>query len=227
LFPDLPSERKLIPKNSFTFVRMSILHYFSKDEEKRAQFIFNLIAPAYSILDKGTFNDFKIMAELLNDHYPLKGKSVLDVGSGTGSWISALNQHGLSKAVGADFSEKMIRQARQKHPEIAFYHQHGENLNAFADNSFDVVTATFVLHGMKKDKRAKVLNEMKRIARHRVVIHDFYNNRQFIVRLLEFLERSDYVYFQKHFKTEIKSFFNQTEIIKGEKGNALYIGQSG
>ncbi|RLD87707.1 MAG: hypothetical protein DRJ09_09730 [Bacteroidetes bacterium] len=206
---------------------MGIANYFSKDEDKRTQFIFNLIAPAYSILDKGTFNDFKIMAELLDDHYSLKGKSVLDVGSGTGSWISALNQHGLSQAVGADFSEKMIRQARQKHPEIEFYHQHGENLSAFDDNSFDVVTATFVLHGMKKEKRARVLNEMKRVARHRVIIHDFYNNRQFIVQLLEFLERSDYVYFQKHFKEEIKSFFTKTEIIKGENGNALYMGYIG
>ena len=206
---------------------MGIANYFSKDEDKRTQFTFNLIAPAYSILDKGTFNDFKIMAELLDDHYPLKGKSVLDLGSGTGSWISALNQHGLSQAVGADFSEKMIRQARQKHPEIEFYHQHGENLSAFDDNSFDVVTATFVLHGMKKEKRARVLNEMKRVARHRVIIHDFYNNRQLIVQLLEFLERSDYVYFQKHFKEEIKSFFTKTEIIKGENGNALYMGYIG
>lgn len=203
---------------------MRIAHYFSNDEDKRAQFIFNLIAPAYSILDKGTYNDFNIMADLLNEHYPLKSKSVLDLGSGTGAWINALNQHELTKAVGVDFSEKMIHQANKKHPDITFIHQHGENLSAFDDNSFDVVTATFVLHGMKKEKRAKVLNEMKRVARHRVVIHDFYNNRQFVVQLLEFLERSDYVYFQKHFREEIKSFFSKTNIIKSKKGNALYMG---
>jgi len=204
---------------------MSILNYFSNDEDKRAQFIFNLIAPAYSILDKGTHQDFQNMATMLNQHYPLKGKTVLDVGSGTGAWISALGKHDLLKAVGADFSEKMIRQAKQKHPEIEFFHQHGENLTAFADNSFDIVTATFVLHGMKKEKRAKVLNEMKRIARSRVIIHDFYNNTHPVVQLLEFLERSDYRYFQKHFREEIKTFFPETEILKGDNGNALYIGK--
>jgi len=204
---------------------MSILHYFSKDEEKRAQFIFNLIAPAYGLLDKGTYKDFQDMAALFNQHIPLKGKSVLDLGSGTGAWISALNRYELSKAVGADFSEKMIRQAEKKHPEIKFIHQHGENLAAFKDNSFDIVTATFVLHGMKKDKRAKVISEMKRIAREHVVIHDFYNNAHPVVQLLEFLERSDYRYFQKHFRDEIKDFFTQTEILTADNGNALYIGK--
>ncbi len=211
--------------NSITFVRMSILHYFSKDEDKRALFVFNLIAPAYGILDKGTYKDFRDMAALFNEHIPLKGKAVLDLGSGTGAWISALNQYKLAKAVGADFSQKMIRQAEKKHPEIKFVHQHGENLNAFKDNSFDIVTATFVLHGMKKDKRAKVINEMKRIARQYVVIHDFYNNTHPVVQLLEFLERSDYRYFQKHFRNEIKNFFTETKIIPAENGNALYIGK--
>ena len=204
---------------------MNITNYFSKDEDKRAQFIFNLIAPAYGILDKGTYKDFKDMAALFNNRIPLKGKSVLDLGSGTGAWISALNKYELSKATGADFSKKMIRQAEKKHPEIKFVHQHGENLEAFADNSFDIVTATFVLHGMKKEKRAKVINEMKRIAGQWVVIHDFYSNHHPVVQLLEFLERSDYRYFQKHFRQEIKSFFPETEMLTDNNGNALYIGK--
>ncbi len=203
---------------------MGIQHYFSKDEDKRAQFIFNLIAPVYGLIDKGTVTDFRRMAALLNSRYPLKGKSVLDVGCGTGSWIASLNQWGLSQAVGADFSTKMVRQAKKKHPEIEFIQQEGENLSAFADNSFEMVTATFVLHGMKHHKRAKVLQEMKRVARERVVVHDFYENRQWVVRLLEYLERSDYAYFQKHFRDEIKMFFSTTEILTGENGNALYVG---
>ena len=203
---------------------MGLVHYFSNDEDKRARFIFNLIAPVYGLIDKASAGDFKAMADLLNSNFPLKGKSVLDVGSGTGSWIAALSEYGLSKAVGADFSQKMIKQARKKHPDIEFFHQHGADLNAFDDNSFDIVTATFVMHGMKKDKRATVLNEMKRVARQKVIIHDFYDNKDIAVQILEFLERSDYKYFQKHFRDEIKGFFPKTVIIKGENGNALYTG---
>ena len=207
-----------------TFDPMGLIYYFSKDEDKRAQFIFNLIAPVYGLIDKASADDFKTMAALLNSNFPLKGKSVLDLGTGTGSWIAALSEYGLSKAVGADFSLKMIEQARKKHPDIEFIHQHGADLNAFKDNSFDIVTATFVMHGMKKEKRAGVLNEMKRVAREKVIIHDFYDNRSVAVQILEFLERSDYKYFQKNFREEIKGFFSKTEIIKGENGNAFYVG---
>jgi ubiquinone/menaquinone biosynthesis C-methylase UbiE len=203
---------------------MGIQHYFLNDEDKRAKFIFNLIAPVYHLIDKGTEKDFEMMAELLNRHYPLAGKSVLDVGCGTGSWISALSKYDLKYAAGADFSEKMITVAKKRVKGIDCFVQNGQNLDMFDDNSFDVVTATFVLHGMKKDKRAIVLKEMKRVAKEIVVIHDFYDNRQFAVQLLEFLERSDFKNFQKNFKNEIPLFFDEYEIIKGENDNALYVG---
>ncbi len=186
---------------------MNKTNYFSKDEDKQAQFAFNLIAPAYDVLDKDTYKYFKDMATLFNSHTPLKDKAVLDLCRGTRAWKSALNQYKLLKAVGADFSKKMIRQAEKKHPEIKFVHQHGENLEAFANNSLDIVTATFVLHGMKKEKRTKVINEMKRIAGKWVVIHDFYSNRHPFVQLPEFLKRSDYRYFQKHFAKILSRFF--------------------
>jgi ubiquinone/menaquinone biosynthesis C-methylase UbiE len=203
---------------------MGLLHYFSKNEDKRALFIFNLIAPVYYLIDRGTKNNYLKMAALLNRHTPLKGKTILDVGCGTGSWIGTLRTFGLEKAVGADFSEKMLIQARKNHPNLEFIHQHGENLSAFADKSFDIVTATFVLHGMKSDKRARLLTEMKRVAKEAVVIHDFYKKSPLVTDLLEWLERSDYIHFKKHFKTEMETFFPNVKILEGEKGNVLYVG---
>lgn len=164
------------------------------------------------------------MAALLNQHIPLKGKRILDVGCGTGSWIGTLKTFGVKKAVGADFSEKMLVQARKNHPNLEFVHQHGENLSAFADNSFDIVTATFVLHGMKYEKRKQLLTEMKRVARKAVVIHDFYKKSPPAVVLLEWLERSDYIHFKKHFKSEMNQSFPSIEILENDIGNALYIG---
>ena len=203
---------------------MGIKHYFSNNETKRALFIFDLIAPFYHLIDKGTRGNYEKMAALLDAHIPLKGMTILDVGCGTGSWIATLNRFDLKRAVGVDFSTKMLAEAKKNHPALEFVHQNGENLSAFADNSFDMVTATFVLHGMQADKRALLLEEMKRVAKKFVVIHDFYKGSSFAVWLLETLERSDYVRFKKHFKEEMESVFPAVDILPGDSGNALYIG---
>lgn len=60
-------------------------------------------------------------------------------------WVKILWLNGSGKSRPA----RVLIQAKKNHPELEFVHQHGENLSAFADNFFDIVTATFVLHGMK------------------------------------------------------------------------------
>ena len=204
---------------------MSIFHYFSGNEDKRAKFIFNLIAPVYGLIDKSIEQDYIAMAELLNENIPLKGLSVLDVGSGTGSWLSAVNRFGMKQAQGVDFSEKMVRQAMKNHPDLNFVQGSGDNLRMFADNSFDIVTASFVLHGMKRGSRSRVLSEMKRVAKKYVVIHDFHKKTSPAIQILEFFERSDYMNFKKGFEEEMKAHFPQSHIIPSENGNGLYVGE--
>ncbi len=204
---------------------MGFKHYFSKDEDKRAKFIFNLIAPVYYLIDKGTNKNYKEMAALLNNQIPLKGKDVLDVGCGTGSWITSLANYKLKNATGSDFSQRMILQASENNKQINCVLQKDNSLNIFPDKSFHLVTATFVLHGMKSAKRIELLKEMKRLAKDYVVIHDFYKGSSLMVSLLEFLERSDYINFKKCFKTEMSQMFSETFIVEGENGNALYVGR--
>ncbi len=204
---------------------MSIFHYFSSDENKRARFIFNLIAPVYGMIDNAIEKEYLSMTKLLNDNIPLKGLSVLDVGSGTGAWLSAINRFGIAEACGVDFSEKMVKQAIKNHPEITFKQGSGENLQMFDDNSFDLVTASFVLHGMKKEKRTRVLSEMKRVAKKHVVIHDFHKKTSLSIQMLEFLERSDYLNFKKGFEEEMKTLFRRTSVIPSQNGNGLYVGE--
>jgi len=203
---------------------MSIFHYFSKDEDKRAKFIFNLIAPFYGMLDKAIQQEYVKMAKLLNENISLSNLSVLDVGSGTGAWIAAIQEFRLSDAWGVDFSKKMVVQAKKNHPEINFEQCSGNDLTKFEDNSFDIVTASFVLHGMKENKRADILSEMKRVAKKYVVIHDFYKKTSPAIMVLEFLERSDYINFKKGFEQEMNTFFTQTKIIPSKNGNGLYVG---
>ena len=204
---------------------MSIIHYFGKDPEKRAKFIFNLIAPVYGFIDKGLAGQFREAAEILNKEIPLKGLKILDVGCGTGAWGASLAQMGANVS-GVDMSEKMIAQAREKHPEIQFYQGDAKNLSLFEDGQFDLVTASYVLHGTKQEMRNRMLQEMKRISSHYVVVHDFYGRTAVFTRFLEFMERSDYLNFKKNFTSEMKDMFHKTKILEcGENnGTALYIG---
>jgi len=83
---------------------MNILHYFSGDEDKRARFIFNLIAPVYGLIDRAVSEHYRDVVDELNRRIPLAGQTVLDVGTGTGGWLAALARYPLAEAVGVDFS---------------------------------------------------------------------------------------------------------------------------
>jgi ubiquinone/menaquinone biosynthesis C-methylase UbiE len=202
---------------------MSILHYFFGNDKKRAKFIFDFIAPVYGKADKAIEKDYREMVKVLNEKYPLKGMSVLDVGTGTGSWLTAMSQYTSGRLTGVDMSEKMLQQARAKHPDFEFVHNDAEDLAIFPDNTFDIVTASFVLHGMKSDERKKVLDEMKRVASKYVMIQDFYLEPEPFVKVLEFMERSDYRHFMKNFKTCMENNFKKSDIvISGNR--SVYVG---
>jgi ubiquinone/menaquinone biosynthesis C-methylase UbiE len=202
---------------------MSIFNYFSKNPDKRAKFIFNLIAAFYSKFDTSLQNGFKNSVKELDNEIVIAGKSILDIGSGTGAWGAAINKLGPSKLEAVDFSEKMIKQAKKKHPEIKFHHINAEDLSNFETDSFDLVTASFVLHGIKKDQRQVLLNEMKRVSKKYVVLHDFIGKTPVSVKILEFLERSDYKYFKKNICNELKANFSSSKKIPTRYGSGLYI----
>jgi len=204
---------------------MSILNYFSKDPDKRAKFIFNLIAPYYSKFDKSLQEGFEASVKELDKEISIAGKKVLDIGTGTGAWGAAINKYGPSEIEGIDFSEKMIKQAEKNHPAINFHHVNAEDLSDFKDNSFDLVTASFVLHGVTEDKRHKLLKEMKRVSKKYVVLHDFIGKTPFSIKVLEFLERSDYKHFKKNFCNELNENFSSAKKIPARYGSGLYIAE--
>ncbi|RLD57562.1 MAG: hypothetical protein DRJ05_09505 [Bacteroidetes bacterium] len=205
---------------------MGLKHYFSKDEDKKAKFIFNFIAPLYGIIDRSISKEYKKVSKILDIEIPIRNKSILDIGTGTGSWLVALNEYDPSMAVGVDFSKKMLEHAKLNHPELEFKLVNGGNLKAFTDDSFDIVTASYVLHGMKYEKRMQLLTEMKRVSKKYVIVHDFNGRTSPIIHILEFFERSDYINFKKDFSNELESIFEQIKIIKLKSGNAIYIGTS-
>jgi ubiquinone/menaquinone biosynthesis C-methylase UbiE len=201
---------------------MPITDYFSNDPNKRAKFIFNLIAPIYGNVDAGLIKNYRHAIGMVDKEIGIKGKHVLDLGTGTGAWAEMFRMNGAVNIQGIDFSKKMLTESRTKHPEISFVQGDAENLAEFADNSFDIVTASYVLHGVKKDRRNKMVNEMKRVSKKHVVIHDFSGSTPLFLRFLEFMEKSDYKNFKTNFCDELKSLFFEAKKIESINGSGLY-----
>ncbi len=202
---------------------MSISSYFSKDKNKKTKFIFNLIAPIYGRVDGAIVKSYNNSIELLKNEIDLTGLTVIDIGSGTGAWAAKFLTCNVKEVHGVDFSLKMINESKKRHPEIIFSLGDGKDLHSIKDNSFDLVTASYVIHGVKKEGRDKLLAEMKRISRKYVVVHDFMGETKLFARFLEFLENSDYQNFKRYFCKEMEVLFNNTKCISSGNGNGLYI----
>ena len=202
---------------------MSILHYFSNDPNKRAKFIFNFIAPIYKMTDKALVENYHKYIEILDNEISIKGKTVLDVGTGTGAWASSFEIKEPKQITGVDFADNMLVVSKQKHTKIHFEKADAENLINFNDNSFDIVTASFVLHGVKQERRKTILEEMQRVSSKYVVLKDFVGKTPLGVRFLEFMEKSDYKFFKKNISNELNNIFSSTKIIEVDKGSGLYI----
>ena len=204
---------------------MSIIHYFSKDSHKRALFIFNLIAPFYKLIDRYLNESFDEASEILSKEIELNGLTILDIGTGTGAWASKFSKYKPAHITGVDFSRKMITIAKKNYPHITFSQKNAEDLKEIPNQSFNVVTSSYVLHGMTKDERKVVLDEMKRVSKEYVIIHDFVGTTSLIVRFLEFMERSDYPYFKDNFIKEMEANFSSVKRIEVKDGAGLYIGK--
>ncbi len=204
---------------------MSLLNYFSKDPNKRAHFIFNLIAPIYGKVDNVLAKTFKVSADIIHKEIDLNKKTVIDFGAGTGAWGRALKNAGAENVHGIDMAQRMLDQAKNSNPDISFEIGNIEDLKHIADNSFDIVTASFVMHGVKFDRRMKILCEMERISKKHIIINDFIGETPFSIRFLEFLERSDYKNFKKLFCDELKSKFINVRKIDSKYGSGVYLAE--
>lgn len=81
-----------------------------------------------------------------------QGMAVLDIATGPGYGAGAAAARG-ARAVGIDFSETMVAEARKTFPGVTYEVGDGENLG-FAANSFDAVICPFGLLHMPEPDRA-------------------------------------------------------------------------
>src|SRR5436190_1209606 len=80
------------------------------------------------------------LVEAVHEAIVPPGASVLEVGSGDGSLLAALQP---GRGVGVDVSAGMVRLARERHPTLEFEHASGET--ARLDTAFDYILLSDVV----------------------------------------------------------------------------------
>lgn len=98
----------------------------------------------------------------------LTGKRVLEVGCGRGSFLASLARKNGCICHGVDISPEMIAFAKEHNPGPTYSVINSADL-PFADNEFDFVIFTYVLHHV--DDLHATIREAKRVSRH-VIIYE-------------------------------------------------------
>jgi len=159
-------------------------------------------------------------------------ESILDVGCGTGALCAVLHEQGFH-VTGIDPAEKMLNIAKRKasaqkagNPEdkpIVFVEGNVLEKLPFEDKSFDVAIASYVAHGMGAKERKAMYAEMSRVARHKIIIYDYNQNKSILTTIVEYLERGDYPNFIKNVEVEMRRDFPRVEIVQVTRQANWYI----
>ncbi len=86
----------------------------------------------------------------------------LDIGCGTGMFLSMLDKTSDGELYGLDLSMRMLRVAVKKHRGICFVRGSALRL-PFRDSSFDAVFSTMMMHHLTHDERIRALSEIRRV----------------------------------------------------------------
>jgi ubiquinone/menaquinone biosynthesis C-methylase UbiE len=109
------------------------------------------------------------LAEIYRFYVPPQVR-VLEVGCADGRLLASLNP---ARGVGVDFSEEMIRRARERHPTLTFIHADAHDLSVI-EETFDVVILSDLVNDLWDVQR--VLEQVRRLCAPRTrLILNFYN----------------------------------------------------
>lgn len=91
------------------------------------------------------------------------------------------------------------------------------------DKSFDIALSSYTVHGMPTMERQKMYREMSRLAKHRVIFHDYNNKRAWLTDFIETLEGGDYFNFIKNGEMEMREHFKDVTVLNFGAQAAWYI----
>lgn len=149
----------------------------------------------------------RMLSDLREDGVLAAGTRVLDVGSGSGMVVKELLELGGLQVTAAEPSPLLASYVSRRFPAVPLIRQPAEDLSAIADQSFDVVVVSAVMHGLHPSHRARVYGELRRVARKHVVVIDYHRNANPVVALVEALEGGDYFRFVEVVDDELRGAF--------------------
>jgi len=94
----------------------------------------------------------------------VRGKSILDVGCGTGFWLEYWSRRGAAELSGVDIAEVAIDRLRQRFPNAKLYCDDISNPSFSLPTCFDIVSAFDVLFHITDDEKWSLA--LRNIARH-------------------------------------------------------------
>lgn len=187
--------------------------------------LFDKIAPIYGLFFQYQKKKYFNIIEKYDLGFDFsKYETAIDFGCGTGALCGALSKKGLI-VTGVDTSEKMIQisKAKNKNEKCTFIKINEEYPLEFDDRSFDISFASYVAHGLRKNQRLGMYNEMNRVSKEFVIIYDYNKKRSLLTNIVEWAEGGDYFNFIKEVEKELNEIFGQIKTINVDKRAALYI----
>lgn len=182
-----------------------------------------MLAPFYDPIVKPLSSVRESVVSLTNAP---KGSKILDVATGTGQQAFAFAKEGY-EVIGIDLSEAMLSVAKKKNKyrNAKFEAADATNL-PFKDNSFDVSSVSFALHGMPLSIREKVLKEMVRVTKQKgtivVVDYDLPKNKLGRFLIYHFIALYEPEYYKSFIKSDLEALLNKNRIEVTEKRTVLY-----
>jgi len=109
---------------------------------------------------------YSVYPAIIKEIDDIRGKKVIDIGCGNGSFTSALAKLGAKRVIGIDISEEWINYCKDTFSikNLEFYLADAANLERFDSASLDIAFLDFVLlHIPKKEKIKKIFSEVYRV----------------------------------------------------------------
>ena len=134
----------------------------------------------------------------------LKGKSVLELGAGTGKTLKSILKQSPRKIVAIDFSEEALTKAKEliKSDKVEFIK--ADLLEFQSDEKFDVIVCYYLLNNLDEEERKRAVEKMQELLKEKgIILFEDFAKGDF----REKVDRKDGLFCHFFSEAEIKSLF--------------------
>ncbi len=186
--------------------------------------LFQRISPIYRMFFSMQVRMYrKALVQLKAQSAVPSGGSIIDIGCGTGALAFCLGAMGF-QVTGIDAAPAMAAYSNKlnRNGKASFLVADALSL-PFREKSFDCATASFVLHGLGRDRRMGLMREAARITRGPVVFFDYIGPGSVFTDFIERLEGGDYFGFLATGRNEMEQVFGTVKTVSAGVQSAWYV----